>query len=58
MPILQKIQRPQPTANPLTRFARNVHSQCGEDGIIQEILRKVAPGTRTRPSARATHWRR
>jgi hypothetical protein len=32
---------------PLLQYARNVTSQFGEDGIIEEIFRRIAPRTKT-----------
>lgn len=34
-------------ADDLKRFARNVHSQNGEDGIVEWIFSRVAPGSKT-----------
>jgi hypothetical protein len=48
MPILRKIPGRNAPANPLARFAGNVHSQCGEDGILQHILRTIPPASLTR----------
>jgi len=34
-------------ADDLKKFARNVHSQNGEDGIVEWIFSRVAPGSKT-----------
>jgi len=38
---------PQGSTPPLLNFAKNVTSQFGEDGIIEEIFRRIIPRTRT-----------
>jgi len=49
MPILRKIQLPRPSNNHLAKFARNVASQCGEDGIVETLFKKI-------PQASLSRW--
>lgn len=38
---------PRSSAPPLANYARNITSQFGEDGIIEEIFRRIVPRTKT-----------
>lgn len=39
--------RPERQLSPLLKYAKNITSQFGEDGIIEEILRRISPRSRT-----------